>query len=188
VLEAHHVRDKFDPSRRRGFGFVTMGSVDEAAAAVAALAASEISGRSLVVNFALAPSDRPPRQSFHEQGSYRDGAWRETGPSSFRGRREGGGAPSAADPRKLYVGNLSFDTSSEALAQLFGEFGAVERAAHAEERDVPGRRRGFGFVTFADEASASAAAAKLNGSELDGRTIVVNVAKPRGVLGGWGST
>jgi len=87
--------------------------------------------------------------------------------------------------KNIYVGNLSFDTSADALRALFEPFGEVTRAQLATDRDT-GRPRGFGFVemtTGGDEAIAA-----LNGKEIDGRTLTVNESRPtmdrRGFGGG----
>ncbi len=80
--------------------------------------------------------------------------------------------------KKLFVGNLSWNTTSEGLHQAFSAFGDVTEATVISDRDT-GRSRGFGFVTFAEESAAEAASAALDGTELDGRTIRVNEAQAR---------
>ena len=79
---------------------------------------------------------------------------------------------------KLYVGNLSFQTSSEDLQQLFAQAGTVESASVVEDRDT-GRSRGFGFVEMSSKEEGEAAIAQFNGNDLNGRNLTVNVAKPR---------
>jgi cold-inducible RNA-binding protein len=79
---------------------------------------------------------------------------------------------------KLYVGNLAFQTSSEALQKLFAQVGTVESASVVEERDT-GRSRGFGFVEMSSKEEGAAAIAQFDGKEVDGRTLKVNEAKPR---------
>ncbi|HUQ31282.1 MAG TPA: RNA-binding protein [Pyrinomonadaceae bacterium] len=79
---------------------------------------------------------------------------------------------------KLYVGNLSFQTSSEDLQQLFGQAGTVESASVVEDRDT-GRSRGFGFVEMSSKEEGEAAIAQFNGTEVNGRSLTVNEAKPR---------
>ncbi len=86
---------------------------------------------------------------------------------------------------KLYVGNLSFQTSSEELQQLFAQAGTVESAAVVEDRDT-GRSRGFGFVEMATKEEAAAAIEQFNGKELNGRNLTVNEARPREDRGGRG--
>ncbi len=78
---------------------------------------------------------------------------------------------------KIYVGNLPFRTSSNELADLFGRFGEVQSADVVLDRDT-GRSRGFGFVEMADDAARSAIE-ELDGSDLDGRRLTVNEARPR---------
>lgn len=76
----------------------------------------------------------------------------------------------------IYVGNLSFDTEPEDLRDLFGTYGTVERVNLITDRET-GRPRGFGFVEMSSGGEDAIAA--LNQTELDGRTLTVNVAKPR---------
>ena len=86
---------------------------------------------------------------------------------------------------KLYVGNLSFDTSTQDLEQLFGESGTVTSASIIEDRET-GRSRGFAFVEMSSKEEASAAIAALDGKEVGGRNLKVNEAKPRENSGGGG--
>jgi RNA recognition motif-containing protein len=86
---------------------------------------------------------------------------------------------------KLYVGNLSFNTSNQDLSELFAEFGTVESANIVEDRET-GRARGFGFVEMASKEEAESAISALNGKEVDGRSLTVNEAKPRENRGGGG--
>jgi RNA recognition motif-containing protein len=79
---------------------------------------------------------------------------------------------------KLYVGNLSFNTSSEQLETIFGETGTVQSASIVEDRET-GRSRGFGFVEMSTKEEAQAAITALDGKECDGRNLKVNEAKPR---------
>ncbi|HEV7699896.1 MAG TPA: RNA-binding protein [Pyrinomonadaceae bacterium] len=79
---------------------------------------------------------------------------------------------------KLYVGNLSFQTSSSDLEAAFAAIGAVESATVVEDRET-GRSRGFGFVEMGSQEDGEKAIADLNGTQLDGREIKVNEAKPR---------
>ena len=79
---------------------------------------------------------------------------------------------------KLYVGNLSYDTNSSDLEQLFAQHGTVTEATIINDRDT-GRSKGFGFVTMASDGEAQAAIAALNGQQHDGRALTVNEAKPR---------
>lgn len=86
---------------------------------------------------------------------------------------------------KLYVGNLSFQTSSEDLQQLFGQAGTVESASVVEDRET-GRSRGFGFVEMSSKEEGDAAIAQFNGKEVGGRALTVNEARPREDRGGGG--
>jgi len=79
---------------------------------------------------------------------------------------------------KLYVGNLSFNTSASDLQNLFGELGTVESANLIEDRET-GRSRGFAFVEMSSQAEGENAIAQLNGKEVDGRELKVNEAKPQ---------
>jgi len=79
---------------------------------------------------------------------------------------------------KLYVGNLTFQTSSAELQELFAACGTVESASVVEDRDT-GRSRGFGFVEMSTKEEADAAIAQLNGKDVGGRALKVNEAKPR---------
>ncbi len=85
---------------------------------------------------------------------------------------------------KIYVGNMSFDTSEDALRNAFAAFGDVEEVVVITDRDT-GRPRGFAFVTMPDSA-ARAAIDGLNGKELDGRTLNVNEARAKTDRGGGG--
>jgi RNA recognition motif-containing protein len=86
---------------------------------------------------------------------------------------------------KLYVGNISFNTSNQDLIEMFSEAGTVQSANIIEDRET-GRSRGFGFVEMASKEEADAAIAALNGKEVDGRALKVNEAKPREDRGGFG--
>ena len=79
---------------------------------------------------------------------------------------------------KLYVGNLSYNTTSSDLEQLFAQHGSVSSAEVIQDRDT-GRSKGFGFVQMGTDDEAQAAIAALNGQQHDGRALTVNEAKPR---------
>jgi RNA recognition motif-containing protein len=79
---------------------------------------------------------------------------------------------------KLFVGSLPWAVDDQQLADLFAEFGQVTSAKVIIDRDT-NRSKGFGFVEFDDDEAAKAAVAKLNNSEMNGRTIVVNEARPQ---------
>jgi RNA recognition motif-containing protein len=86
---------------------------------------------------------------------------------------------------KLYVGNLSFQTSSDDLQELFAQAGTVESASVVEDRET-GRSRGFGFVEMSSKEEGQAAIQQFNGHEIGGRALNVNEAKPREDRGGGG--
>ena len=88
-------------------------------------------------------------------------------------------------PLKIYVGNLNFSTSESALRDLFAEHGDVEEVRIISDRDT-GRSRGFGFVSMPEREHAASAIESLNRQEFDGRTLVVNEAKPKPRDGGGG--
>ena len=80
--------------------------------------------------------------------------------------------------KKLYVGNLSFDTTTSDLEALFAPLGTCESATIITDRDT-GRSRGFGFVEMSSTSEAQTAIEELNGRELQGRTLTVNEARER---------
>jgi RNA recognition motif-containing protein len=93
---------------------------------------------------------------------------------------------SQGDPgvgKKLYVGNLSYDISDSKLQEMFEEYGAVHSAQVITDRDT-GRSKGFGFVEMGSDDEARAAINGLNGTEVGGRSLTVNEAKPREDRGG----
>jgi len=83
---------------------------------------------------------------------------------------------------RIYVGNLSYSTTEETLSSEFGAFGEVEEVAVISDRET-GRPRGFAFVTMSGDDEGREAIEKLNGAEMDGRTITVNEARPRSTGG-----
>ena len=90
---------------------------------------------------------------------------------------------------KLYVGNLAYSVRDDSLHQAFSQFGTVTSAKVMMDRDT-GRSKGFGFVEMASDAEAQAAIDGMNGQPLEGRAVVVNIARPReerpGGFGGGG--
>ena len=85
----------------------------------------------------------------------------------------------------VYVGNLSFDTSENEVNELFAAHGEVGRVQLVMDRET-GRPRGFGFVEMTDESAGRTAIEALNETEVGGRTLTVNEAKPRAPRGGGG--
>ncbi|MFN0111986.1 MAG: RNA recognition motif domain-containing protein [Blastocatellia bacterium] len=86
---------------------------------------------------------------------------------------------------KLYVGNLSFQTTDQDLQGLFSQVGTVESVSLVTDRET-GRPRGLGFIEMGSKAEGEAAISQFNGKEVDGRSLTVNEAKPRENRGGGG--
>ena len=89
---------------------------------------------------------------------------------------------------KIFVGNLSFRTTQGELHTLFSQYGNVEKVDMVTDRDT-GQPRGFAFIEMTEKPQADAAIARLNGTELDGRALNVNEARPKtaGTGGGFGA-
>ena len=87
---------------------------------------------------------------------------------------------------KIYVGNLSFNTTESQMRDLFAAHGTVTSASLVMDRET-GRPRGFGFVEMSNDSEAQAAMSALNGTNVDGRDLTVNEAKPREAGSGGGS-
>jgi cold-inducible RNA-binding protein len=87
--------------------------------------------------------------------------------------------------KNIFVGNLSFNTSEDELRQLFEPHGQVDRVSIMTDRDT-GRSRGFGFVEMANNEDGEKAIAALNGTQVSGRTINVNEARPKTERAGGG--
>lgn len=113
------------------------------------------------------------------------GECREAWRFSFRSRKPRLGLvkPTHHMSTRLYVGNLSFNSTESDLRDLFSQFGTVEDAALVTDR-MTGNSRGFAFVTMSGTDEANAAAAALNGKEFQGRSLTVNEARPREEGGG----
>ncbi|CAJ1943728.1 unnamed protein product [Sphenostylis stenocarpa] len=153
TVEAAEVIYNRITDRSRGFGFVTMSTLEEVEKAVEKFSGYELNGRLLTVNKAApkgAQPDRPPRppRTFNNSGL------------------------------RVYVGNLPWDVDNARLEQIFSEHGKVVEARVVYDRES-GRSRGFGFVTMSSETDVNDAIAALDGQELDGRPIRVNVAEER---------
>lgn len=138
-----------ETDQSRGFGFVTMSTVEEAEKAVDIFHQYDMNGRFLTVNKAAPRGSRPERPV-------------RTFEASFR----------------IYVGNLPWDVDNGRLEQVFSEHGKVVNARVVYDRET-GRSRGFGFVTMASETEMNDAIAALDGQSLEGRAIRVNVAEER---------
>jgi cold-inducible RNA-binding protein len=85
--------------------------------------------------------------------------------------------------KNIFVGNLSFGVTEDAVRSLFEQYGAVERVSIVTDRDT-GRAKGFGFVEMTGDAEAERAISSLNGQDLDGRTLTINEARPKEDRGG----
>ncbi|XP_010553318.1 PREDICTED: RNA-binding protein CP29B, chloroplastic-like [Tarenaya hassleriana] len=148
--------------RSRGFGFVTMSTVDEVEAAAQQFNGYEFEGRPLRVNSGPPPPrreepfSRGPRSSFPSSGS-----GSSSGPSS-----------------RVYVGNLAWAVDDMALESMFSEHGKVVEARVIYDRDS-GRSKGFGFVTYSSPQEVKNAIRSLDGVDLDGRQIRVSMAESR---------
>eukprot|EP00611_Tribonema_gayanum_P017775 TRINITY_DN3063_c0_g1_i1.p1 TRINITY_DN3063_c0_g1~~TRINITY_DN3063_c0_g1_i1.p1 ORF type:complete len:380 (+),score=107.75 TRINITY_DN3063_c0_g1_i1:75-1214(+) len=151
-----------DTGNSRGFGFITYSSAAEAAAAADNLDGAEVDGRTIRVNISR---PRAERNTFSEGGG-----------NNFRSG--GGGGDAAVDSSKLFVGNLGWDTTSEDLQQAFAQYGDVVDAKVVTDRET-GNSRGFGFVTFQSTEAAENAIGGMDGMELDGREIRVNISQPK---------
>ncbi|KMZ60803.1 RNA-binding protein [Zostera marina] len=149
VVEIAEVIYNRETDQSRGFGFITMSTVEEAEKAVEMFNRYDCNGRLLTVNKAAPRGSRPER------------APREFGPS-FR----------------VYVGNLPWQVDDARLEQVFSEHGKVVDARVVYDRES-GRSRGFGFVTMTTQDEVDDAIASLDGQSLDGRPVRVNVAEER---------
>ena len=87
--------------------------------------------------------------------------------------------------KNIYVGNLSFGATEDAVRSMFEAYGTVERVNVVTDRET-GRARGFGFVEMTNDGEGEKAIAALNGQELDGRALSVNEARPKEERGGGG--
>ncbi|HLX42752.1 MAG TPA: hypothetical protein VKR43_04930 [Bryobacteraceae bacterium] len=88
--------------------------------------------------------------------------------------------------KNIFVGNLSFNASENALRSMFEEFGTVSRVSIATDRET-GNQRGFGFVEMAVDSEGDRAIEVLSGKELNGRALTVNEARPKAERGSGGS-
>ncbi|KAI3447587.1 hypothetical protein Pfo_004252 [Paulownia fortunei] len=141
--------------RSRGFGFVTMSTIQEVEAAAQQFNGYELQGRVLRVNSGPPPSKREN--------------------SSFRGPR---GGTSSDNTDRVYVGNLAWGVDNLSLETLFSEHGRVKEATVVYDRES-GRSRGFGFVTFSSPQEVNNAIKSLDGMDLNGRPIRVSRAEAR---------
>jgi RNA recognition motif-containing protein len=164
VVDVSLPRDRAT-GRPRGFGFVTLSSAEEAAAARGSLDGSLQAGRSISVR----PfSSEPPRRG---EG----------------GRAEGGAPAAPSEDRTLYVGNLPYDASQQEVGELLAQNGVTSIVRVHLPAGPDGRPRGFGFVTLGSAEAANEAIIQLRGVEVRGRRLMVNIAHPRGAAPGGGA-
>jgi RNA recognition motif-containing protein len=147
-----------ETGRPRGFAFVNMSNAEEHAAAIAALNESEVGGRTIFV------SESVPKEKYAANKDKYD---------ATRKPRTERRAPRGT---KIYVGNLSFDTTMEDVQAAFSEFGEVKDCF--VPLDYDGNPRGFAFVTL-DDDNALAAIEGMDGVELGGRTLNVKKSLPK---------
>eukprot|EP00986_Skeletonema_menzelii_P006044 scaffold2280_cov158-Skeletonema_menzelii.AAC.15 len=177
--EFGNVKDVFLPmdrvtSRPRGFGFVTFDDRAAAEAAISKMDQSLLDGRTIRVNESKPRGEGPADFARGGGGGGRSAGLGPGGVGGFnsQGREE----------VKLYVGNLSFDTDEQQVRELFEKYGTVSDCFLPQDRDT-GRPRGFAFVTMPAK-EAEEACDKVNRMEVDGRTLRVNEAQPKGSGGG----
>lgn len=157
VRSAEIIYDKVT-DRSRGFGFVTMGSLDEAKEAVRMFDGSQIGGRTVKVNFPEVP---------------RGGERKVMGPKIRISNQ------SFIDtPHKIYAGNLGWGVTTQGLRDAFADQPGYLSAKVIYERES-GRSRGFGFITFSSAEAADSALTSMNGVELEGRPLRLNMAAER---------
>ena len=177
------VTDVFLPMERgtkrpRGFGFVTLATRASAEDAISKMDQSQLDGRTIRVNESKPRGEGPA--DFARAGGPPGGAMggsKGLGPGGY-----GSFNPQGRDEVKLYVGNLSFETSEESVRGMFEQYGPVTDCFMPTDKET-GRVRGFAFVTMPAK-DAEVACNKANGMDLDGRTLRVNEAQPKGMGGG----
>lgn len=153
--------------RSRGFGFVTMGSMDEAREAIRMFDGSQVGGRTVKVNFPEVP---------------RGGERKVMGP-----KIQSTNQSFVDTPHKIYAGNLGWGVTSQGLRDAFADQPGLVSAKVIYERET-GRSRGFGFISFSSAEAAASALQSMNGVELDGRPLRLNMAadKTRSNSGAYG--
>ncbi|CAN6878189.1 unnamed protein product [Brassica oleracea] len=157
VVDVQIVYDKVT-DRSRGFGFVTMGTIEEAKEAIQMFNSSQIGGRTVKVNFPEVPR----------------GGEREVMRTKIRDSNRS----YVESPHKIYAGNLGWNLTSQGLKDAFGDQPGVLGAKVIYERNS-GRSRGFGFVSFESEENLQSALSAMNGVEVEGRALRLNLASER---------
>jgi RNA recognition motif-containing protein len=172
VVEVSLPKDRAT-GRPRGFGFVTLATMEEATSARESLDGSFQGGKSISVRPFQA---EPPRRDARPGGPPSPGA-----PLGGGGNFGGGPAgPAGAPDRTLYVGNLPYDATVEEVEGLITATGSGPVVRVHLPMDPDGRKRGFGFVTMASADAARGAIEALRGADIRGRRLVVNLAHPKG--------
>ncbi|KAK6147268.1 hypothetical protein DH2020_018180 [Rehmannia glutinosa] len=144
--------------RSRGFAFITMGTVEEAKEAIRLFDGAQIGGRTAKVNFPEVPR----------------GGEREVMSPKIKSSYQG----FVDSPYKLYAGNLSWGLTSQALREVFAEQPGFISAKVVYDRES-GRSRGFGFITFSSAEEVESALNAMNGLEVEGRPLRLNLAEQR---------
>ncbi|KAK6131590.1 hypothetical protein DH2020_034604 [Rehmannia glutinosa] len=144
--------------RSRGFAFITMGTVEEAKEAIRLFDGAQIGGRTAKVNFPEVPR----------------GGEREVMSPKIKSSYQG----FVDSPYKLYAGNLSWSLTSQALREVFAEQPGFISAKVVYDRES-GRSRGFGFITFSSAEEVESALNAMNGLEVEGRPLRLNLAEQR---------
>jgi len=163
VTKVYMPFDKQEPQRSKGYAFVSVGSKDELDKVIRSLHESQLDGRTVFVSEAKPRSAKSTDASSNEASTSQAGAER--------------GRPQNAST-KLYVGNISYDTTAEDLADLFSPYGKVVDT-YLPVDNASGTPRGFAFVTLSSD-DVDAAIQDIDGIEFNGRCIVVNKPLPRG--------
>lgn len=159
VVSARVQMDR-NSGKSRGFAYVTFATAEAAEAAVK-LNGKEIDGRAVNID--------------HSE---------DKDPSTTRERRASAFGDKASEPSSvLFAGNLSFDASEDSLWEVFAEYGDIKSVRLPTDRDS-GRPKGFGYIEFADQASAKKAFEALNGQEIVGRAVRLDYSQPRDNNGG----
>ena len=158
-----------DSGRPRGFGYVSFETRAAAEEAISKMDQTELDSRTIRVN-----ESRPKG----EDGDFRSPGGRGAGGRGAGGRGGFNSGGARSENVKLYVGNLSFDTTEETLRSAFEKYGSISDCFLPTDRES-GMSRGFAFVTMQSK-DAENALAEMNGAELDGRALKINEAQAKG--------
>ena len=153
-----------ESGRSKGFGYVEYDSAEAAANAQKEMMGYELDGRALNVDFST-PREKPANKTFDRANKFGD---KRSAPSNT-----------------LFLGNLSFDCTNEAVQEAFQEYGNISRVSLPTDRET-GALKGFGYVDFSSTEEATAALDALNGAEIAGRPIRLDFAAARDDSNGGG--